>query len=116
MELKLKGTLSQSMKIEKGVSKAGKEWKKKTFVIDTGDEYNPNVAFTLFGDEKIALIKGMKKGDEIEVDFNLTSREFDGKWYHNINAWRVKALESETTTSDPIEDSLDPDEVDDLPF
>jgi hypothetical protein len=49
------------------------------------------VCFTLFGD-KVSLLNGISSGDQIDVSFNLESREFNGKWYSNINAWKVNPV------------------------
>lgn len=89
MSMQVKGTLLQILKLESGVSKAGKEWKKQDFVIETNEQFPKKVCFTLFGD-KISLIEGINEGTEIEVFFSLESRDFNGKWYHNINAWKVE--------------------------
>jgi hypothetical protein len=89
MSMQVKGTLLQILKLESGVSKAGKEWKKQDFVIETNEQFPKKVCFTLFGD-KISLIDGINEGTEIEVFFSLESRDFNGKWYHNINAWKVE--------------------------
>jgi len=86
--MQIKGTLQQILKMESGVSKAGKEWKKQDFVVVTNEQFPKTVCFTLFG-EKVSLINGIKEGLGIEVYFNLESREFNGKWYHNINAWKI---------------------------
>ena len=91
-ELKVKGRLVSVLPTVNGVSKAGKEWEKKDFVIQTDEgQFSKKIAFTLFGD-KINAIDSISVGAEIEVFFNIDSREFDGKWYHNINAWLVKPI------------------------
>ncbi|MDP2339068.1 MAG: DUF3127 domain-containing protein [Bacteroidota bacterium] len=89
MSMQVKGTLLQILKMESGVSKAGKEWKKQDFVIETNEQFPKKVCFTLFGD-KISLIDGITEGSELEVFFSLESRDFNGKWYHNINAWKIE--------------------------
>lgn len=89
MSMQVKGTLQQILKLETGVSKAGKEWKKQDFVLVTNEQFPKTVCFTLFGD-KISLIEGINTGSEIEVSFSLESRDFNGKWYHNINAWKIE--------------------------
>ena len=89
MSMQVKGTLLQILKLESGVSKAGKEWKKQDFVIETNEQFPKKVCFTLFGD-KINLIDNVTEGTEIEVFFSLESRDFNGKWYHNINAWKIE--------------------------
>ncbi len=89
MSMQVKGTLLQILKMESGVSKAGKEWKKQDFVIETNEQFPKKVCFTLFGD-KINLIDGITEGTEVEVFFSVESRDFNGKWYHNINAWKIE--------------------------
>jgi hypothetical protein len=89
MSIQVKGTLIQILKSETGVSKAGKEWKKQEFVIETNEQFPKKVCFTLFGD-KISLIDGINEGKEVEVFFSVESRDFNGKWFHNINAWKIE--------------------------
>lgn len=119
MSLSIIGKLVKTLEIESGTSKAGKEWKKQSFIIDTGSQFNPEICFNLFGEEKISMITGIQNGEEIEVSFNLSSREYNGKYYHNIDAWRINKTassisnESENTSPFPSEeDSVE----DDLPF
>ena len=93
MSMQVRGTLIQKLRIESGVSKAGKEWKKQDFVIETKEQFPKKICFTLFGD-KISLIDGFQEGTEIEVFFSVESRDFNGKWYHNINAWKIENAET----------------------
>lgn len=88
MSMQVKGTLIQILKAETGVSKVGKEWKKQEFVIETNEQYPKKVCFTLFGD-KISLLDGLTEGKEIDVSFHIESRDFNGRWFHNINAWKI---------------------------
>lgn len=112
-ELKIKGKITKILDVEKGTSKAGKEWEKLNFVIDTGNEFNPEVCFQLFGTEKVENFnKYNKVGDDVEVDFNVSSREFKGKYYHNLDAWKVfKYKVSEIPQMEGTKEA-----VDDLPF
>jgi len=121
--MQVKGTLLQILKMETGVSKAGKEWKKQDFVIETNEQFPKKVCFTLFGD-KISLIDGTAEGSEIEVYFSLESRDFNGKWYHNINAWKIEHAEAAGSAksyppefaSGDIPPELADDSGNDLPF
>lgn len=93
--MEVKGVITQILEKESGVSKAGKDWEKQGFVVDTGAQYNPEVCFGLFGD-KLSILESFKVGDEVEVFANVSSREFNGKWYHSIDCWRmIKAEQSE---------------------
>ena len=49
MSLSIIGKLVKTLEIESGTSKAGKEWKKQSFIIDTGSQFNPEICFNLFG-------------------------------------------------------------------
>lgn len=121
--MNVQGTIVSILPDQTGVSKAGKEWSKKEFVIETDDQFPKNIAFTLFGD-KIGLLNGKKQGDKVDVHFNLESREFNGKWFHNINAWKIDEGEAEEEYTPPTpeinpSDDFGNDNVDesnDLPF
>ena len=123
MSLKIKGTIQQILNVESGVSRAGNEWKKQEFVLETTEQFAKKVCFTLFND-KLSLIENINTGDEVEVSFNLESREFNGKWYHNINAWKIDKAGSGNEANDFIPEyrpeDIPPEPADsgegDLPF
>ena len=123
MSLSVKGTIKQKLELEQGTSKAGKEWKSQSFVLNTGAQYNPDICFKLFGEEKIKLMTNLNEGDEVEVSFNLSSREWNEKWFASADAWKIEKSENNTsTTTETVDDSDIPvfennqTQEDDLPF
>ena len=81
---KVKGKITYIGKEEKGVSKAGKEWSKVEFAIQTLDEKYPKlIAFSL---SKQDQLDGHQIGGDVEVTFSVDSREYNGKYFHNVNA------------------------------
>ena len=105
--MEVTGVIKQVLDVEQGTSKAGKEWKKQDFVLDTGAEYNPEICFSIFGDEKVDnFLKFNNVGDNVTVEFNLSSREYNGKWFHNVGAWMVKKNTSEPETKLEEESNL----------
>jgi len=105
----IKGTIKTILEVESGTSKSGKEWKKQSFVVDTGNEYNPEVCFSVFGDEKVENLSNYKVGDEVNVGYNLSSREYNGRYFHNVDAWRIEKVGSEQvaeTATDETDDTL----------
>jgi hypothetical protein len=123
MSLTITGKITQILDIESGTSKAGKEWKKQNFVVDTGAQFNPLVCFNLFGDDKIAALQNYSVGQDVEVSFNISSREFNGKFYHNIDAWRINAVGAAQGAGNAAPSFADvppaapaADGADDLPF
>ena len=118
MSLSVKGKLSRKLSDESGTSKAGKEWKKQSFLVDTGAQYNPEICFQLFGDEKIEILNHHNEGDQVEVSFNLSSKEYNGRYFHNIDAWRIENIGGTTASQnqDSPEFNAPSTEEDDLPF
>mgnify|MGYP000954281437 CR=1 FL=1 len=114
MSLVIKGKITEIQPIESGTSKAGKAWTRGGIVVDTGAQYNPHIAFTMFGEEKANETKNYTPGQEVEVSFNLSSRENNGRWYTSADAWRVNIVEAGATQA-PAAPSNE-GEPDDLPF
>ena len=97
--MQLRGLLQESLKQRRGTTKSGKDWSKKSFVVTTEDKYPKEVCFTLFG-EKVELLKKSPVGGNVTVHFNLSSREYNGKYYHNIDAWKIDSESATTTESE----------------
>ena len=118
MSLTVKGRIKAILPSETGMSKGGKTWIKQSFVVDTGAQYNPDVCFGVFGDDKLDMLAKYKEGQEVEVSFNISSREYNGKFYHNIDAWKIDSLSNNAPES--IEEAVDLlkdlDKDDQLPF
>jgi hypothetical protein len=94
MSLTVKGNIIKVMNLESGVSKAGNEWKKQEFILEFQEQqFARKICFSLFND-KTALLKNLQPGQEVEVAFNLESREFNGKWYTNVNAWKIDPVKA----------------------
>ena len=120
MSLSIKGTVKQKLELEQGTSKAGNEWKSQSFVLNTGAQYNPDICFKLFGEDKIQILSNINEGEEIEVFFNLSSREWNGKWFTSADAWKIEKSENDNTMQ-TVDDSEIPvfennQTEDDLPF
>lgn len=71
-----------------GTSAAGKQWRKLTFAIETQAAYPQKMAFILFND-RIDQYK-VNIGDMVRVSFDVSSREYQGRWYTDLMAWRVE--------------------------
>tara|TARA_R110000824_G_scaffold38712_1_gene117972 strand:- start:3192 stop:3542 length:351 start_codon:yes stop_codon:yes gene_type:complete len=114
-DLKVTGEIVKILEVESGTSKGGKAWIKQNFVLNTGEKFNPEVCFQIFGQEKCDnFAKYNKVGEKVDVSFNISSREFNGKYYHNLDAWKVFKAEMETGT--PKEAEVAIEAADDLPF
>ena len=86
--------------VQKGTSKAGKEWKRQNLVIDTGDEYNPYVSISFLG-TKTELLDKLSIDEEVTVSINISSNEWEGRWFTNVNGWKIEshgAVQAPATT------------------
>ncbi len=75
--------------IESGTSRSGKPYQKQNFVVETAEQYPKKICFQLFGnkvDECPAV------GDEVKVSFDIESREYNSRWYTQLNAWKVEKM------------------------
>lgn len=106
--LSIKGSLIKKNEIENIEGKEGKKWTKQTFLLQTTAEYNNKICFQLFGEEKIQLLEAYQEGDSIEVFFNISSREYNNRYYHNIDAWKI--------SNGNEEDNSEPNNEENLPF
>jgi len=111
--MEVKGTVTLIAPAETGTSKAGKEWTKQVIVVNTGAEYNPEIAIQAFGDDKIKDLNKLAVGDSVLIKCNVSSREYNGKYFHNIDGWFfTKNTKEEVSQAEYV----DTDEEDSLPF
>jgi len=111
--LEFKGSISAILPVATGESQKG-EWKSIDFVVkETSGDYPQSASFRLFGIDKVEnFIKYNNVGDAVTVSFNLKSREYQGKHYTSLDAWKV--FKDNAVQSNAPLDSIE--EEDDLPF
>ena len=98
--MQITGKLKTILPLESGTSKSGKEWQKQTVVIDTGDEFNNLTAISAFGDDKIKRLNKLEVGMSVAIMCNVYSREYKGKYYHNIDGYHFSQQAEDVETED----------------
>ena len=97
--MEIKGKCVAVLPLQSGQGKNG-EWKSQDFVIETGDQYPKKICVNVFGD-KIQYIPEV--GQEVSVSFDVESREYNGRWYTTVRAWKIdKAGESQAASSNDV--------------
>ena len=104
--MEISGTVKLKLAAESGVSKSGKEWRKQSILIDTGGEFNNEVAVSAFGDKMDSMNK-LEIGMDVKILCNVYSREYNGRYFHNIDGYHFAIMGSEVAA---------PVQSDDLPF
>ncbi len=118
MDLKITGKVTQILEEQSGEGRNGL-WRKQDFILETAGDYPKQICLTQWGDniDKFAV----QEGEQITASIDIASREYNGRWYTDVKAWRI---DREGGTSDaPPEFAGEPfpeppaDAVeDDLPF
>ncbi|HSF54139.1 MAG TPA: DUF3127 domain-containing protein [Algoriphagus sp.] len=70
-----------------GNSKSGNSWRKQEYIIETGGQYPKKVCISIWGD-KIDQF-GLKVGEQVTLGIDVESREYNGRWYTEVKAFKV---------------------------
>lgn len=111
--MEITGKIIQVLPEQSGVSKtSGKDWKLQAYVLETQEQYPKKVHFEIFGDDRIKSNQ-CNIDDMVTVSFDIESREFNGRWYTSIRAWRV--VNAALTQDAPKEEVQEVDLLADMP-
>lgn len=116
MDLKITGHVVEILEEQSGTGRNG-PWRKQDFILETEGEYPNKVCITQWGDniEKF----GVQPGETLTAHIDLRSREYKGRWYTDVKAWKVEREEGEGPPPGPPDDltmRLPDEDDDDLPF
>jgi hypothetical protein len=114
--MELSGKIIKILPLQTGTGKNG-TWKKQEFILETPAQITRKVCFSLWGDKVDQF--SLKESEDVEVYFDLESREFNNRWYTEAKAWKIvkkgatqpKPPEEEDF---PVYEQMSPD--DGLPF
>jgi len=95
--MELSGKVFKVLPVESGEGKNG-IWKKQQIVIETAHErYPKKVAIQFWGD--LVENSAFAEGKDISVEFDVESREFNGRWYTDVKAWRINTKTSGSSSN-----------------
>lgn len=85
--MEITGKIIQALPLQTGTSRTGSQWQLQTYILETFDNYPRKVAIELFN--RNAEQFKCNIDDVVTVSFDLESREFNGRWYTSVRAWRI---------------------------
>ena len=89
MALEIEGTLAQKLPVQSGNSARG-PWAKQEFILEYPDgNFTAKACFTAWGQDKVQDLGKYQVGDKVKVSFNLKSREYNGRWYNDLQIWKI---------------------------
>lgn len=132
--MELSGKIVQILEKQQGEGKNG-TWEKQEYILETTGQYPKKVCFNIWG-AKIAQFN-IQNGEFINIGIDLESREYNGRWYTDVRAWKVERpganqggtsaggfeqqgatdpFSNATPVEDPFSGGSSADAGDDLPF
>lgn len=98
MALELEGTLAQKLPVQSGNSARG-PWAKQEFILEYPDgNFTAKACFTAWGQDKVQDLGKYQVGDKVKVSFNLKSREYNGRWYNDLQIWKIAPAGAQPAT------------------
>ena len=90
METKISGVIRTIIPEKSGVSQSGNNWRRAEYILETEESHSHKIAFSVMNariDEFHLAI-----GERVELSVDVDSREFQGKWYTSLTAYRCNRL------------------------
>lgn len=122
--MELTGKLTQIGQATEGTSAKG-PWRKAVAIFETEEQYPKTVAVGFFN-AKLDEVTKIPLGSTCKVKFDIESREWNGKWYTNLNGYGIEVQgvaasasqpQQQTNWDEPVPPLSQPEEEqDDLPF
>ena len=105
-------TIKGAIKLINPIKVISDKFSVREFVVTTPDaKYPQDILFQTIND-KMDVLESLGVGQVVEVSYNVRGREFNGRYYNTLDAWKI-----EVTGSKPSQPSTQPIELDDdLPF
>jgi hypothetical protein len=99
----IQGKIIKFLPKTEGDSASGKHWVKAGIVIEYGDEYPTKAAFSIFGEQRLQACAGLKEGMDVTVNYNPQSREYNERWYTDLQCISVTPI-----TQQPAQQQANP--------
>ena len=88
--MEIEGKIIVKLDPMSGKSKAGNDWQKQEYVLETHEAYPKKVHFDFFGEK--ASQYPLEVGQEVRLSFDIESREYNGRWYTSIRGWKAEQI------------------------
>jgi Domain of unknown function (DUF3127) len=115
--MQLTAKLVQLLPLQTGTGKNG-QWKKQDIILETEGQYPKKVCVSIWGDKINESL--LQPGSMLNISFDVESREYNGRWYTDVKAWKVEAAGAGTADKAPDDhvyfDEGNMESKDDLPF
>jgi hypothetical protein len=87
MDLRITGKITQILEEQSGEGRNG-PWRKQEFILQTEGDYPKDVCIVQWGDNIDQF--AVQEGERLTAHIDIQSREFKGRWYTDVKAWRIE--------------------------
>ena len=119
MAVDIKCKLLDKLVVQNGTSARG-PWSKQDFIVETLEQYPRKICMNVWGQDKVNELTQYNAGEVLTISVNIESREFNGRWYTDVRAWRIQRDGAEAVQAapqvDPFMNIQAEDDGGDLPF
>ena len=84
--MEITGKIIQILPEQSGESARG-PWRKQEYVLETDGQYPKKICFMAWGDKIDEF--AIRETETVTAAINLESREYNGRWYTDVKAWKV---------------------------
>lgn len=116
--MQITAKLIELLPVQTGTSQKG-DWSKQDIIVETEEQYPRKICISIWGDkidpDQLVI------GNLLQININIESREFNGRWYTDVRAWKIEVVSTNSIPKNDLStdiklDTLDADEEDILPF
>ena len=100
--MKIKARIKKIMEVQKGTSKSGHEWKRQDFIVNQFTPFKDELCCSIFNDN-ISLMANRKEGETVELELTIKSREWNGKYFTNVNCDMIRPVSEADDDENPFE-------------
>ena len=89
MAMDIRCKLLDKLAVQSGTSARG-PWSKQDFIVETLEQYPRKICMNVWGQDKVNELQGFNPGEMLTISINIESREFNGRWYTDVRAWKIQ--------------------------
>ena len=98
--MEFEGVVYKILPLTQGTSARG-EWQRQDVVFELPSEFSRKICVTFFN--KPSDVAKLREGATYTVSVNVESREYNGRWYTDVRAWRLQPKETAQKRRDPAD-------------
>ena len=113
--------LTGKVKLVQDAQTFGSGFTKREVVVTVEDGKYPQEICLEFVQDKVSLLDNVQPGQEVTISFDIRGREYNGRYFNNLQAWKIQTNSAAgTEEKPPVSDSDVPADFeeyeDDIPF